>query len=404
MKRRELIKSIGKGLGMLFGSTFVLASVDILSMWDVDYTERQKEYKRANELSNNEYITRYSEQLKGIRFGGTFDDYQLPPELNKKERLFCLDWVVKTFGLNTIRVGIKWKDTEQEDGTVNIENIDYIIKYCIKNNISLRLNVGPIKTNRYPEEYIPDKYKQNVDYLQTNFAGVIPNDSKIFDKGISYLTKLFDKLKNSYPDISAIIKDIQFDNEPFTLFGNPIVPSPKWIKLCNMLLQDYFPNAKQVINGLGLVSFGNILLLLRGMNESERSKFIIGVDYYHDFEVNINGNEVGFEVDVLQVSGVHFRNKDNLVKEAHDLGINIEISELQFEPWGKQQRPGNDAGVLKGMLLMVNRLRYSYGKLLSRQFDVHLWGIERFAVMKLRNEQRDTHLEIVDIIDKVGRL
>ncbi len=78
-------------------------------------------------------------------------------------------------------------------------------------------------------------------------------------------------------------------------------------------------------------------------------------------------------------------------------GIGMEITELQVEPWGERNKPGND----------VQSLRFAVLRSLpfvdpSKPTTMRLWGIEHLYAKLVKGEEIEEHKKIRELIRLVN--
>src|SRR5690606_37384364 len=107
--------------------------------------------------------------------------------------LSVLQVLIHDLGMSDIRLGVKWNKAVDKKGNFDFSYYQPYLDYCLSNNVSVCLNVGPIKTFGWPEEYIPQKL---VGAVESN--SYIKPDSAIALNALEYLQNLLEHIKKSY--------------------------------------------------------------------------------------------------------------------------------------------------------------------------------------------------------------
>ncbi len=296
--------------------------------------------------------------------------------------LELLKIINKELGIKDIRLGLRWNVVEK-DKKVSLKYYDKYLEYLFKNDCKVCLNIGPIKVFRWPEEHIPK-------HLKTEKEEVITPESEISEYSYEYLDKLLTLLKSEYRNKLDNVT-FQLDNEGFYKFGKRgITMSNEYILDLLNILKKHFPNNKVMFNSAGRTNLKKIIGLFNTIIEKNIYKgqsLVLGYNYYFKLP-NIRQRD---SLMSLSLSSMSIR---KLHKYQKEMGFGLEISEGQFEPWGKQKTPGNSYIDFEYLLNKCNRYfpkEYKY-KLLR------LWGTEEFALKILNNKISEDHKRIMSSI------
>lgn len=305
------------------------------------------------------------------------------PEYCKKigsDDAFKLLKIVNTnLGIKDIRLGVRWNVVDNEN-RISLSYYDKYIRYVLKNSSRICLNIGPIKVFRWPEEHIPNVLKD----LEVN---KIKSNSELAKHSFEYLNNLLSSIKQEYGDS---LKDVvfQLDNEPFYKFGRVgITMSNKYVLDTMKILKEYFPNNKVMINSAGRRNIKRILKIFqysqdRGLYNPDA--LILGFNYYF----RLPNRPLIEPLSGFDLFNMSIKKLKRLQKTRH---FGLEISEGQFEPWGRADSPGNSFSDFK--YLLDNCYKYfptDYEYKLLR-----LWGVEKLALKIYNKELSSQYNEII---------
>ncbi len=290
----------------------------------------------------------------------------------------------KDLGIDYIRLGLRW-NVVQKDKEICLDYYDKYLKYLFKNNCKVCLNVGPIKVFRWPENHIPKD-------IEVKGSIVTPN-SDIAKYSYEYLDKLLTLLKQKYGNR---LDDVMFqlENEAFFKFGRlRITMSKGYLLGLTEILKSHFPNNRVMFNSAGRKNLKSVVELFKDISEKEiytPQSLVLGFNYYFKLP-NIPTKDPLTSFSLLSMS----------IKKLHryqkEMGFGLEISEGQFEPWGKQKTPGNSYSDYEYLLEKCNEYfpsEYPYKFL-------RLWGTEELALRIFNDTLEDEHKRIIaSILEK----
>ncbi len=286
--------------------------------------------------------------------------------------------VDRELGIKDIRLGLRWNVVEK-DKKLSLDYYDKYIRYLLKNKSKICLNIGPIKVFRWPEQHIPQELIQ---FSENR----ITKDSKLAKDSYEYLSKLLTLFKKEYGDrLNDVI--FQFENEPFYDFGRlKMTMSNEYMVEIAKTLKEYFPNNRVMINSAGKKNLKKILNLFNTLEEEkiyEQKNLILGFNYYFRLPNKLKSDPLNiFNPLELSINKLHRIQKEK--------GFGLEISEAQFEPWGRQNSPGNS---YDEYIYTLNKCERYFPKGYGYKL-VRLWGIERFASNVLNNTMSQEHIKI----------
>lgn len=323
---------------------------------------------------------------KGLKFACSFDPLHPIFEQKNINLLDALKFIHKELMIDNIRLAIRWNKV-WENKEVNLDFYKKYFDYCYNNGIKIVLNIGPIKTMRWPEEHIPKELQHLVKRNET-----ITLSSPIASESIDYLTKLIETFKEDYSEHLDKIIAIQADNEAFNRFGKfRVLMSVEFEKEIFRIIQDKF-NLPILVNSSGFNDLKKIFNTI-----SKESDVILGINYYYKVPIQSRIPLIN-KLDNLIVSKAFLQSPNRLKRIAKKYNYRIEVTELQGEPWWpKALTPGNS---FKEFVFTLRRVLYLKPKD-QKDLFVRYWGIEDFASKFLIGEKTIEHEKIRDLILKI---
>ena len=393
MNRRQFLKgSLVTAAKLGAGIAFVEAGrkgLDLLELHDT---------WAAAEVDNETFFATHARLLDGLELGGSFAPEQWSLDERGGERAMRgLELAVHELDVRRMRLGIRWRRALDGDGAVDLGAYRPYIDYCLKNDVEVCLNVGPIRTFRWPEEHVPRRVYESVGSLPPVAATVRPRD-EIAQAGLRYVEELLELLRREYGTAFPII---QVENEPFYELGRH-----RWILGREHLVEvahrvdDVFPEASLLITSAGRLNLHSV----RGVLEtllSEGARFegrlISGFDYHYKTPERDSVPVVRY-FDQLAYARPLAPGLAEHQRDARSLGFPIEVTEGQAEPYGKFKEPGNSARDFRFLLLrcLEKVLDPEAPKLLR------IWGVEELTKHMMRNDLTDEHRQIIEIIQTVN--
>ncbi|MEP7104153.1 MAG: hypothetical protein ABI721_05605 [Candidatus Dojkabacteria bacterium] len=328
--------------------------------------------------------------FKDLEIGCSFDPFHHVFKEKGINPISALKYLHTELKIQNIRLSIKWSEVYKNE----IFDFSYYKKYfdyCFSHNLKVVLNVGPIKTMRWPEEHIPEQFKALVNKRDT-----ITLDHPIANAALKYLEELLKYIKKEYSKNLKNIIAIQGDNECFNRFGQyEVFVSTEFEKEVLKIIKTHFKDTTIFINSAALNDFKSIFKTIQDIN----SEFILGVNYYYKVPYQ---NRIPF---INKMDGTIILNKpftmspEHLKKIASRKNYEIEISELQGEPWGESvQSPGSDFTEFVFTLYRSLYLKPDS----QRKMMVRYWGIEDLAVKFLNKTANSENEKIKNLIAEIN--
>ena len=284
----------------------------------------------------------------------------------------------RDLGINDIRLGLRW-NVVQEGKEISLDYYDKYLEYLFKNKCKVCLNIGPIKVFRWPEDHIP----KDIGVKER----VVNVDSDIAKYSYEYLDKLLNLLKKKYGNRLENVM-FQLENEAFFKFGRlRITMSKEYILGLTEILKNHFPNNRVMFNSAGRKNVKEVIKLFKEISDRgiyTPQSLVLGFNYYFKLP-NIPTKDPLKSFSLLSMS------IKRLHKYQKDMGFGLEISEGQFEPWGKEKTPGNSYSDYEYLLEKCESYfppDYPY-KLLR------LWGTEELAFKIFNDTLEEEHKRII---------
>jgi len=355
------------------------------------------------------FFNRYQNLLSKTRIGCSFNPEHWmfdnePPEIILKSAKI----LVEDLEITDIRLSIRWSKV-YIDGKINLSYYEELFKYFFSQNVNICLNVGPIKTMRWPEETVSEQVLKDLEKVPAKET-VMTSESELGKLSLEYLQELLETLKKVFPPEQLDkIRTIQGNNEGFNKFGQfGWTMSDEFEMKVFEIIHNEFPDKNLMINSAGRNDLKKVMKLVNRLNEETKmdySKFIVGYNYYYKVPRQSN-NFILKYFDNLILAFPGSMRASRLKRLSSKLGFEIEISELQGEPWlGVIPTPGNSVQEFRYTLIrcITEILNYnSYSGINNKPKIIRFWGIEDLLMKILNNQITDEHRGIIEIILKMN--
>jgi hypothetical protein len=365
----------------------------------LDLVEQHETWEEASR-PNAEFLSRHSGRLSTLTLGGSFAPEQWPWEPSQTDALQAFDLAVGDLGLKQLRLGIRWSRVE-DDGAIDLTAYRPFLDRCLSNGVDLCLNVGPIRTFRWPEEHVADPVLAKLERLPAS-SGTIGLNEPLSQEALSYVERLLEALRGEYGEgLDGPLRTIQIENEPFYPLG-----AHKW-----RMSQEYlgavadrvdaaFPEAEILVTSAGRLNLNSITSffathLARDARFSGR--LVSGFDFHYQtplrdsFPVARHFDQISYASPLAPTTEAH-------IHDARMLGFRIEVTEAQAEPYAQFKSPGNSARDFRYVLL----------RCMDRVLDpikpglIRIWGVEELAKQLMAGNATDEHRQIVELIQAIN--
>lgn len=319
---------------------------------------------------------------KDIIWGTSFSP-EYSQHLGDRNPLETLKVIRERLKIEDFRLGLRW-NTVERNGKVSLEYYEKYIEYLLKNNCNICLNVGPIKVMRWPEEHIPE-------YIDVKNRSVVKKDSEVAEYAIEYFQKVLNLLKKNYGQEKKI--SFQIENECYNRFGHKqLLMSDEYLVEIANILHEYFPKNNLMMDSSARKDLRKLMHLFDLFVENklyEWEQLTLGINYYSMIpEISPFLKRIEALSFYLPWSMPLSRLKK--IQERNHFGL--EISEAQFEPWGKMTLPGNSLNELKYVVKNGSKIfPESY-----KEKVIRLWGMEEFGLKIKEKRLTSEHLEIIN--------
>lgn len=358
-------------------------------------------------MPTDRFVATSREKLRRIKIGCSFapELYQLGGSDNPKtpeQALVALKMIVEQFGLRDMRLGIRWSRAVDQNGAVDLSFYQPVLDYCLKSDLPLCLNVGPIKTFRWPEQHVPDSVLRSLSSVPAKGATIYPQ-MEIAKAALDYLDRLLAKLEAEYgPDLTSKLKVVQPENEPFIPFGQfEWVMSEAYLEDVIALIRSYLPAQAILLNSgaLQVIQMSRFCRQVLATHQDLRGKLVYGYDFFYEM-----GDGIFSSIPLLdRVDMISFYQMLGIQAYPHDLpGITTEVTEGQMEPWGKFTAPGNSVKHLRYLILrcIENALNLRTGT----SAVLRVWGIEQLTEKFFNGTATQQHRQMVELMSTINGL
>jgi hypothetical protein len=336
-------------------------------------------------LDTTRFISHYHNKYSSIVLGSTFR----PESFSSiDEALHALDEVHK-LGIKEIRTGIRWSRVEKVRGELQLEDYFRVLDKMMSLNMNITLNLGPIKSAGWPEQFIPEWVHHQ---CEIHKGDCIDLDHDLATHALEYLELLCTKLSSRYPHNLRNFVAIQPENECFKKFGKlELTSSESYLARVIEIINNNYPNIDILLNSSGRRDMQPITQFIN--NHSFTNQFILGFNYY-------------FVTDSTAWAYPYVRYFDDFViNDRNSLKLNYqmknlqyEVSECQFEKWGRALWAGQDIPALKYALLRCGQASL---ETTQSKYVIRLWGIEELCKRILHKTATKEQKEIIKIIQSL---
>lgn len=361
------------------------------------------EAKKPNDVFSQENQKR----LRTVEFGSSFSPEHIE-ELyveNKKGRkptprelLEMLQIVVEEFSIKDIRLGIRWNKVAKANGTIDLSYYKPFLSYCMSKSCRITFNIGPIKTFRWPEQYVPEFVLQQLECMPQK-GTILSEEDKILTNALQYLKKLLKALRQEFSQEQLqYIKVIQPENESLHAFGiYKWRMSEEYLERVVAIVLKEFPDVSIMLNSSETTNLNQIQKFFSTLTKKYpklKGRLILGFNYYYRVPGRIT---IPFIHTIDSITLNKQKCKEN-IRCCEDMGFQIEISEAQCEPWPPIWSPGNSVEEFRFMIM-----RCIKNILPADQYSViRLWGIERLAKARLEAKLNDDQEKIIELIKAIN--
>ncbi|OIP57418.1 MAG: hypothetical protein COX79_00355 [Candidatus Levybacteria bacterium CG_4_10_14_0_2_um_filter_36_16] len=401
LSRRKLLT----GSALTTGGVFAAAAGIERSRWTA-VIDQWSDWKNSDK-SNEKFLTENRNKLKNLKLGCSFSPEEFginpqnigPDKISEYENVFkALDVIIDDLGITDIRFGIRWSNAVDSKGNFNFSFYKPFVDHCLEKGANICLNIGPLKTFRYPEEHPPQSVLQNVSSVPSRGQRITP-DMDIAKEGVLQMMEQLEYVKNNY---DGKIGAFQSDNEPNQSSGQF-----GWVMGSNYMISNIelihaaFPNSQILVNAANPDNIGKIATMFKKIiisGQIETDKLIFGYDYYYK-KPKLSDDPIIRWID--PITRARLAGNEDLKKNRQDAkkyGYKIEVTEGQAEAWKPYFSPGSSAREFRFMLLRCMNEVLD----MSKQSLLRIWGAENVALNIINGDLTDDHNNIIELIKKIN--
>lgn len=269
----------------------------------------------------------------------------------------------------------------------------------LQQNMPICLNIGPIKTMRWPEHHVPQAVLDRLSSIPPTGSEITP-ESELAKHAQDYLYHVLYLLKKEYGKKLETMT-WQPDNEPFDQAG-----ITNWRMNERLVAQEIeaiesvFPGVGYLINSAVVPGYTSTPSLIHTMAFVEhlistspqfQDRLTIGADYYYHHPYSQRFPFSHTIADTNTVVQMQYPDIfDTLRTHAQQYGYRTEITELQCEPWGSDfPLPGNSVHGLQ--FALFRSLDYLDNQ---KKSLIRIWGVEQLLLNWLYNKGKEINEQI----------
>jgi hypothetical protein len=365
-----------------------------------EVVELRKTWSEASRGNNNLLGSRRND-FRRLRFGTSFAPEQWTRDEQAKGRpLTALRFAVDELGMREIRLGFRWNRVHR-GADIDLSYYRPYLDYCLSEGVNVCLNVGPIKTFRWPEEHVPGFILDRLDGIPSRGQTIDAYDG-LANEAVDYLKRMLDRLYAEY-GINGLggITMLQPDNEPFFGFGvHEWRMTREYMRRIIEVLDSYFPERPLLLSSaarLNLATIQQLFFGLLGHDGRFEDRLVLGFNYHYRTPMRDSVPLIRHLDPIAFARPFEMSVEENL-RAARSLGYRVEVAEGQAEPYHHLTSPGNSATDFRFMVI----------RCLDKVLDprepglIRVWGVEELSKKAIRREMKPDHREIVDLIQQVN--
>jgi hypothetical protein len=367
--------------------------------------------RREARLAPEAFLAVYEQRLRSrrISIGCSFAPEQFgaaPGQAAANDAaLEALKVAVEQVQIGDVRLGLRWNHL-CPDGEAFSDFYAPYLEYCLGSPHvrDVCLDIGPIKTFRWPEVHVPEAVLAGCS--QTPAPGaVIDAGTELAERSFMHAQRTLDYLDAEFCGSRSRLAFCF--NEPFHPFG-----PQRWTmsegyleQLVLLVRRSTFADASFVVSsseGTDLTRIADLFERLLGTDPSLRGRLVSGYNYYPFTPPPLDLPVVGEQLAALRRWWYAPRRGAAANRaRARSTGYRIEVSEAQCEPWGTEQRAGNSLALYQHVLAeCIDHILEPQ----QAESVIRMWGIEhqlRRAAAASGAENRAI-LELTRAINSLG--
>jgi hypothetical protein len=367
-------------------------------------------------LPPDEFVAHYAEAVRSrhIRIGCSFSPEYFgakavggdPAADETAQR--ALRFAIEDLGMADIRLGLRW-DNLSPDGETLTSFYKPYLDYCFTHPAvrSVSLDIGPLKTFRWPEIHVPEAVLDRLSDTPSKHATITP-DMEVARLGLAHAARAIVYLGREYEGAKPV--SISF-NEPFHGYGYRFrwTMSDAFLDALADVIFDsgYFRDAGLLINsaqGLDLDHIADYFAALVRRRPEFKGRLTSGFDIY-PFLPRPRNIPVIRQV-IANIRRAH-RDWDRQVARSFrrsrdpEAGYRIEVTEAQAEPFGTNKVVGNSLPMYQHVLAQC------VDRILDPQQDesvIRIFGVEYQFRTLIRGDAQAANHQIIDVTRRFNAL
>jgi hypothetical protein len=336
--------------------------------------------------------------LARLTLGGSFapEQFGSRPE-QRRESLEALQLAHRELGIKQMRLGVRWNRVERPDGQLSFAAYKPTWDYALGNGLDVAVNLGPIRTFRWPEDHVPEHVLQKTP--QKTYATLTP-ETELSKRGFDFLERLMAMLTGEYGQSLSAVTMLQLENEPFYPMGKHDWQFNRdYVLRVAEIMDAAWPGRELLTTTAGRLNLDDISAMYAEMSLQERwrGRLVSGFDFHFRTPKRAAAPLLRY-FDQINYAHPFAETTEGHIRDSRDIGFRIEVTEGQMEPFHHLKTPGNSARDLRFLIL----------RLLDKVFDpqkpglLRIWGIEELAKRMLRGEMTAEHKQIVEIFEAIN--
>ncbi len=361
----------------------------------LDLVEQRRAWAEASR-PNGEFIARHQDKLASLRLGASFAPEQWPAD-RPHEALAGLRLTVDGLGLRDLRLGVRWSRAAEADGRVSLGAYAPYVDTALTAGAAVCLNVGPVRTFRWPEEHVPPGVLEATQPLPPA-GGRLEPAAPLAVAALVFLDGLLAALRAAYGPAFAAL---QAENEPFYPLGvHRWLMSPAYVETVIERIVAAFPAAALLVTSAGrlnLLDVRDLFVRLLARDGRFAGRLVAGFDFHYKTPLR-DSVPVVRHFDQISYAQPFAPTLAEQRRHARGLGYRLEVTEGQMEPYGHLTSPGNSARDFRYMLLRC------LDEVLDRRAPalIRLWGVEELTKRMLAGRLTNEHRQIIELIEAIN--
>jgi hypothetical protein len=320
--------------------------------------------------------------------------------------LDVLRLAVESYGIRDVRLGMRWSNLAP-DGAAIADYYRESLDYCLYGGKLRRvfLDIGPIKTFRWPEVHVPSAVFERFAVAPPIGAEIGASDSLAVES-YRHVRRVLEYLATLTKGADAQLRIGFAFNEPFHRFGpHEWTMSEDYLWELVRVISGYFPGAEFLVNsseGRQLDRIADFFETLVAEDGSFVGRLTSGYDLYPFVPDSRAWGAIRALRAGMPLAGrQRWRAASQSIARAHAIGYSIEVTEAQAEPWPPVPLVGNS------LSHFVEVLRQSIDHVLDPTQPssvIRMWGIEHQVARVTSAIDADENRAILELTREINAI